>query len=226
MFAVYSLIFLLVLWSFSLFFLGVNNPGWLTLEILNPLLRCRRHKCSILCLVLFHTKGLFTPSESESFLWCLKFFSLISSDCSLIFFAFAQCEWALRLIPTERLSSLLRCRRQKCSILCMVLFHTKRRPQVHTNRKAQLSEKRLYCGKGWDLLKDLKNLQIGLNFFPQKYPVQQIRPWGFNYRNNQTYRPTIIDLENEINKTVSVSSRLCLVGRTLSHAVRQQYARF
>jgi ubiquitin carboxyl-terminal hydrolase 7 len=35
-----------------------------------------------------------------------------------------------------------------------------------------------------------------------KFPIQQIRPWPFTYRNNQTYRPTILDIENDINKTV------------------------
>ena len=37
----------------------------------------------------------------------------------------------------------------------------------------------------------------------QKYPVRQLRPWPFHCRQNHTYRPTMIDLEADINKTVS-----------------------
>lgn len=36
-----------------------------------------------------------------------------------------------------------------------------------------------------------------------KFPVQQLRPWPFNHRTNQTYRPTVIDMDADINKTVS-----------------------
>ncbi|KAK0051801.1 ubiquitin carboxyl-terminal hydrolase 7 [Biomphalaria pfeifferi] len=36
-----------------------------------------------------------------------------------------------------------------------------------------------------------------------KYPVQQIRPWPFHCRQNQTFRPTILDLEADFNKQVS-----------------------
>ena len=47
-------------------------------------------------------KGLPTPSESEceNFLWCLPLNFLISSDCSLMFFAFsfARCEQALNIV--------------------------------------------------------------------------------------------------------------------------------
>lgn len=35
-----------------------------------------------------------------------------------------------------------------------------------------------------------------------KYPVQQIRPWPFHCRQNQTFRPTILDLEADYNKQV------------------------
>ncbi|XP_053388715.1 ubiquitin carboxyl-terminal hydrolase 7-like [Mercenaria mercenaria] len=35
-----------------------------------------------------------------------------------------------------------------------------------------------------------------------KYPIQQIRPWPFQARQNQTYRPTLLDLEADLNKTV------------------------
>ncbi|CAG2239267.1 UBP15 [Mytilus edulis] len=35
-----------------------------------------------------------------------------------------------------------------------------------------------------------------------KYPVTQIRPWPFQFRQNQTYRPTLLDLEANLNKTV------------------------
>ncbi|ELT89456.1 hypothetical protein CAPTEDRAFT_149911 [Capitella teleta] len=34
------------------------------------------------------------------------------------------------------------------------------------------------------------------------YPVDQLRPWPFNQRTNQTYRPTVIDMEADINKSV------------------------
>lgn len=36
----------------------------------------------------------------------------------------------------------------------------------------------------------------------QKYPVEQIRPWPFGYRTNQTYRPTLLDLEADMHKAV------------------------
>ncbi|XP_052767469.1 ubiquitin carboxyl-terminal hydrolase 7-like isoform X2 [Mya arenaria] len=35
-----------------------------------------------------------------------------------------------------------------------------------------------------------------------KYPVQQLRPWPFQARQNQTYRPTLLDIEADINKIV------------------------
>lgn len=35
-----------------------------------------------------------------------------------------------------------------------------------------------------------------------KYPINQIRPWPFQARQNQTFRPTLLDLEADINKTV------------------------
>lgn len=35
-----------------------------------------------------------------------------------------------------------------------------------------------------------------------KYPVEQIRPWPFGYRTNQTYRPTLLDLEADMHKAV------------------------
>lgn len=35
-----------------------------------------------------------------------------------------------------------------------------------------------------------------------KYPVTQIRPWPFQFRQNQTYRPTLLDLEANLNKSV------------------------
>ena len=88
----------------------------------------------------------------------------------------------------------------------MILFHTKEATTSTYKQKGSVKLKTFVLrlvirfAKGF-----LKCLQIGLIFSPQKYPVQQIRPWGFNYRNNQTYRPTIIDLENEINKTVSAA---------------------
>nr|CAD7438739.1 unnamed protein product [Timema bartmani] len=34
------------------------------------------------------------------------------------------------------------------------------------------------------------------------YPMEQIRPWPFSYRSNQTCRPTLIDLESDLHKTV------------------------
>lgn len=36
----------------------------------------------------------------------------------------------------------------------------------------------------------------------QKYPIEQIRPWPFSYRSNQTCRPTLIDLETDLHKSV------------------------
>lgn len=35
-----------------------------------------------------------------------------------------------------------------------------------------------------------------------KYPIEKIRPWPFQSRENLTFRPTILDLEGDINKTV------------------------
>jgi len=35
-----------------------------------------------------------------------------------------------------------------------------------------------------------------------KYPIEQIRPWPFSYRSNQTCRPTLIDLETDVHKPV------------------------
>ncbi|KAK2192630.1 hypothetical protein NP493_27g01010 [Ridgeia piscesae] len=35
-----------------------------------------------------------------------------------------------------------------------------------------------------------------------KYPLEQLRPWPFGYRTNQTYRPTTLDLEADLNKTM------------------------
>ena len=58
-------------------------------------------------------KGLPTPSESEceskNFLWCLNFFLMISSNWSLIFFAFAfgRCEQALKPSSNNLQSNLL-----------------------------------------------------------------------------------------------------------------------
>lgn len=37
----------------------------------------------------------------------------------------------------------------------------------------------------------------------QKYPIEQIRPWPFSYRSNQTCRPSIIDLETDLHKQVT-----------------------
>lgn len=37
-------------------------------------------------------------------------------------------------------------------------------------------------------------------YLKQKYPVEQIRPWPFHCRQNQTFRPTILDLEADFNK--------------------------
>ncbi|KAK7111658.1 ubiquitin carboxyl-terminal hydrolase 7-like isoform X1 [Littorina saxatilis] len=35
-----------------------------------------------------------------------------------------------------------------------------------------------------------------------KYPVRQLRPWPFHCRQNHTFRPTMIDLDSDTNKTV------------------------
>ena len=58
-----------------------------------------------------------------------------------------------------------------------------------------------------------------LNYFSliyfQKYPINQIRPWPFQARQNQTFRPTLLDIEADINKTVSTDlisrSEQCLL---------------
>jgi ubiquitin carboxyl-terminal hydrolase 7 len=36
----------------------------------------------------------------------------------------------------------------------------------------------------------------------QKYPREQIRPWPFAYRSNETHRPTFVDIESESAKTI------------------------
>ena len=33
-----------------------------------------------------------------------------------------------------------------------------------------------------------------------KYPLEQLRPWPFSYRSNQTCRPTLVDLEADLHK--------------------------
>jgi len=40
-------------------------------------------------------------------------------------------------------------------------------------------------------------------FCGQKYPVDQMRPWPFQLRRNDTYRPVIIDVEADGHKSVS-----------------------
>ncbi|XP_074647259.1 ubiquitin carboxyl-terminal hydrolase 7-like isoform X2 [Tubulanus polymorphus] len=35
-----------------------------------------------------------------------------------------------------------------------------------------------------------------------KYPVLDLRPWALNYRQNQTFRPSVIDMDVQANKTV------------------------
>ncbi|XP_039289930.1 ubiquitin carboxyl-terminal hydrolase 7 isoform X2 [Nilaparvata lugens] len=36
-----------------------------------------------------------------------------------------------------------------------------------------------------------------------KYPIYQMRPWPISNRSNQTYRPTVLDYDNDLHKTVS-----------------------
>lgn len=43
---------------------------------------------------------------------------------------------------------------------------------------------------------------IFIVFLSQGFPIDQIRPWPFNYRTNQTCRPMLLDLENDINKPI------------------------
>ncbi|MCL4123129.1 UNVERIFIED_CONTAM: hypothetical protein GTU68_036606 [Idotea baltica] len=40
-----------------------------------------------------------------------------------------------------------------------------------------------------------------------KYPIEQIRPWPMNLRNNQTNRPTLLDLEGDLQKSLIEASR-------------------
>ncbi|KAK2160538.1 hypothetical protein LSH36_131g04007 [Paralvinella palmiformis] len=35
-----------------------------------------------------------------------------------------------------------------------------------------------------------------------KYPIPQLRPWPFNSRTNQTFRPIVVDMQTEMNKTL------------------------
>lgn len=39
-----------------------------------------------------------------------------------------------------------------------------------------------------------------------KYPLEQIRPWPFSQRSNQTCRPTLLDLESDLHKNVMDAS--------------------
>lgn len=45
--------------------------------------------------------------------------------------------------------------------------------------------------------------------------MDQIRPWPFNLRTNQTFRPTAIDIEGDIQRTVCVV-KTCFVLRDRS----------
>ena len=57
-----------------------------------------KNHLSIMSTVTSTDKGLFTPSESEGEMF--EFFSLISSDCSLLFFAFARCQRAFTVVTS------------------------------------------------------------------------------------------------------------------------------
>ncbi|WAQ97600.1 UBP7-like protein [Mya arenaria] len=61
-----------------------------------------------------------------------------------------------------------------------------------------VTEDYFYGHQGTDLF-DLEKANFR-NF--RKYPVQQLRPWPFQARQNQTYRPTLLDIEADINKIV------------------------
>ena len=34
------------------------------------------------------------------------------------------------------------------------------------------------------------------------YPVSQLRPWPFNYRQNQTYRPQVLEIDSQLDRSV------------------------
>ncbi len=36
----------------------------------------------------------------------------------------------------------------------------------------------------------------------QNYPIDCLRVWPFSCRTNQTYRPSVIDMDTDINKSV------------------------
>ena len=66
----------------------------------------------------------------------------------------------------------------------------------------------LFC-VGWTQITCLMSaVMMKIMWFWQKYPVRQLRPWPFHCRQNHTFRPTMIDLESDINKTVSKFSTL------------------
>lgn len=35
-----------------------------------------------------------------------------------------------------------------------------------------------------------------------KYPPEQIRPWPFSHRSNQTFRPSVLDIDTDLHKNV------------------------
>ncbi|KAL1115934.1 hypothetical protein AAG570_005429, partial [Ranatra chinensis] len=52
-----------------------------------------------------------------------------------------------------------------------------------------------------------KKMQLLQEFMEQlsetlKYPVEQMRPWPFGTRTNLTYRPTMLDIEAELNRSI------------------------
>ncbi|KAL3876817.1 hypothetical protein ACJMK2_034611, partial [Sinanodonta woodiana] len=91
------------------------------------------------------------------------------------------------------------------------------RSEAHLYMNVQiLTEDHFYGHQGTDLI-DLEKVNFR-NFKVKKtmilfdfldvlaenlrYPREQIRPWPFQVRQNQTFRPTMLDLDTDLNKTI------------------------
>ncbi|XP_021358377.1 ubiquitin carboxyl-terminal hydrolase 7-like isoform X1 [Mizuhopecten yessoensis] len=94
----------------------------------------------------------------------------------------------------------------------------KERTEAHLYMNVQVvTEDHFYGHQGNDLM-DLEKANFSRKFKVKKtssllefmemlaenlkYPVNQLRPWPFQCRQNQTYRPTLVDVESNLQKTI------------------------
>ncbi|XP_071107818.1 ubiquitin carboxyl-terminal hydrolase 7-like [Haliotis cracherodii] len=93
----------------------------------------------------------------------------------------------------------------------------KERTEAHLYMNVQVLLEDSFCGhQGNDLFDiekvNVRNFKVKKNATLEefleilgdnlKYPVKQIRPWPFHSRQNQTFRPTILDIDTEIHKSI------------------------